>query len=389
MRQRAATEELGSLPRLTLEREALDEMKASERFEFGAHSVATAPPGFLAAWTAVPALLDCSVATWGPTMAGTITITPQDLGRSSPPLTALFDVDQAARTLRRHAVAAAMAKNVWTEWKRHEDLLVRFFSIGEPGLLEVHTSDSSTIRRDTDQIYSASLRALTRELRKANGGAVFDFLEDKERLARHYRLTVQRTLNETRQLNAEIGAEAAWTADKLFAIKVGADVAFNGLLALATMGIGTSIGAGAAYSMVTNVAMNRREMSNSDIVALATSGMLPATVANVGAKATLDLAEKAARGWLQQARQAISFEAQALKNYQNTLQPYDTGGRNMTRFRPSVGAQATGRETAKRAARVSGLGKGLGFVTSLYFLKDDIARAMKGYTSTPQASAHP
>lgn len=316
-------------------------------------------------------------------MGQTVSLTPQDLGRATPPMVAAFDLNKVSRLLRRNAVAASFQANTRLEWKRYEDLVVRFFSIGEPGIVEVEIASNAKIDKDIDRFYQSNLKALGRTSRKANGAAVLDFLEKKEAETQHLQLELRCLYNEARRLNNEIRQEAAWTTDKLFAIKVSAEVVFAGAGVLSGIGLVSGFAGGMTYGLVSNVAMTRHEFMRSDVVAYVKKEAkkpIPSNTVGLTVGVGGSAAIKKAADAVSKAGLAMEIEAAALKAYQENIQPLEQMAPRQLKDANLHGKGNLSKGPATRLAQVKGAAKLGGLITSLYFLKDDIAKAMNGYS---------
>ena len=281
-------------------------------------------------------------------------------------------------------MSAALYGLIETRWVPEKDAIVRFFSIGDPGLMEVVVPKTGPWRRKAQAIFNSQLGRFKKLCSDVDGAGLLDFISQLKKKTNQYKRGTARTFNEVRQLNREIGQEAAWTADKLFAIKTGASVVFYGALSLTGLGFVAGTAAGATYSLSTQYAMNRDEAAESSIVAFS-SPMAPAVAATT-VKAGLNGLSKAnvfnAKGSLNALRLTLAAEANAASQLRmNPKLQIEAPRMTPNSFkggapRPSLSQAASRLKGAQNAA------KGLGFLASLYFLKDDIAMAMNGYTSS-------
>lgn len=316
-------------------------------------------------------------------MSQTVSITPQDIGRTTPPIVAAFDLAKVSRILRRNAVAASFQANTRLEWKRYEDLVVQFFSIGEPGIVEIEIASNDKIDKDLNRFYQSNLKALGRVSRKANGAAVLEFLEKKEAETQHLQLELRCLYNEARRLNNEIRQEAAWTTDKLFAIKVSAEVIYAGAGVLSGVGLISGCAGGLTYGLASNVAMTRHELMRSDLVAYVKQEAkkpIPSNTVGLTVGVGGSAAMKKAADAVSKAGLAMEVEAASLKAYQENIQPYQQMAPRQLKNANLHGKGNLAKGPTTRLAQIKGAAKLGGFMTSLYFLKDDIAKAMNGYS---------
>lgn len=315
-------------------------------------------------------------------------ITPEDLGLKEKPIALVLDLDQISRIMRRHAMAAALVGLLRTRWvPEKENWIVQLFSLGEPGLLELDIPRGDVWRRKAESIFSSHRTRLERLCANADGAAVLDFVHEQQKATLWYKRDVARTFNEVRQLNQEIGEEAAWTTDKLFAIKTSAAVVFYGALTLSGFGLVAGTAAGGSFSLSTQFAMTRKEATQSSILAF--TSLAPAAGA-VGAKALVkaggETLVKSQVSALQALKLGLAFDAaKAAQLRANPPLQVETPRMLPREFQPGS-VRPTLKQANRSVTAARSLAKGAGFAASIYFLKDDIAKAMQGYSRSLQKS---
>lgn len=319
-----------------------------------------------------------------------------DLGMSEPPYVLVLDTDKVLRSLWVHATQASLSYGATIQWERFDNAVVQFLLSGTAGTWDVDLSSHTEYKANRELIFKSSVKKLKKLSTDANASDVMSFLERKHIETQECRVDLQQKFARVANLNQGELDRAVAVTDALFATKVMADVVFAGAAALSGVGFIAAVGAGMSYNLSSKFAISGHELSKTGIIAFWDSPQADKTLASQGAgtvvKTATPVAAKVAsnivQNTLKDARMALAAESAARQAYQNLMQAGESFAPRMLKDAKVFNAPLSNTrylsDAAKHSAagKVSAIGKAGGFITAIWFMKDDIYKAMNGYSAS-------
>lgn len=329
-------------------------------------------------------------------MTTDLCISCHDIGMSEPPHVLVLDTEKVLRSLWVHATQKSLSSGASVKWERFDNAVVQYFLKGTAGTWDIDLSSHAEYKANREQIFQSSVKELKKISTSANASDVMSFLERKNSEGQEFRDDLKRKFAKVASLNQGALDGAVAVTDALFATKVMADVVFAGAAALSGIGFVAAVGAGVTYNLSSKYAISGHELSKAGIIAFWDSPQADKTLASQGAgtvvKTATPVAAKVAsnvvQNTLKDARMALAAESAARQAYQNLMQAGESFAPRMLKDAKVFNAPLSNTrylsDAAKHSAagKVSAIGKAGGFVTAIWFMKDDIYKAMNGYSAS-------